>query len=348
MKNHNQRFATVLLILAAGCGDDATKISTTRVRPPVQESLPANLLTSGSFALTTTETDYSKTCQTDATLGDLCQTYTGSKRLRCIVKNRLFCKGPTEVLSLLDSLDGRLAEIETRSGEGEVSCISGAGVDLSGQIAYPGSSSLTSKFQCKDSTVGMGFGSDDAGTWYVRVANGASASSFAVESSGSVRGYLWLPTKDGSFSQSTGLLNIAADRANKTLEFTGGGVGFGFCGIHFKSNSTHIYLTMNPDGTGGSCDYDSNGTTDASDWVDACLDATTLYDAYVANCSGLKTFSLATLGRDQSTGSGRVSTWEKAAPLTDSTPVRFEMKDYLLEIFNKASTFEGVSEFKTE
>jgi hypothetical protein len=342
------RAVVICLVSLSGCGDKSyDKISTTRVRPPVQESLPAALLANGSFGIVTLETDYSKTCQTDASLGDLCSAYAGGKRLRCIVKNRLFCKGPTEVLSLLNSVDGRLEEIEKRSGEGEVDCINATPVDLTSQITYPGAKTLPGKFQCKDSAIGLGFGQVD-GTWYVRESNGAAAQAFEIAATGLVRGYIWLPSADGTMAQSTGMLQVRALPSAKVMELTGGGVGFGFCGLHLKANATHLYIKMNPDGVGKSCDYTTDGATNASDWVEGCMDAATLDDVDASLCASLKSFDLTTLGRDESSAANSSEKWASAAPLPSGTMDKFELKDYLLGIYTAAGKFEGVQEFKAQ
>ncbi len=337
------------LFFMVGCGssDSASKstITTTRVRPPVQESLPASLLASGTFTLADGDVDYSKTCQTDPQAGDACSSLSGSTKLRCIIKNRLFCSGPTEVLNLVDSLDARLEEIELRTAGTEVTCINEEAVDLSSQLDLPGDAVATGKFQCQDSSIGLGFGKVED-TWYVRVAQGASGQSFEVSPDSSVHGFIWLPSKDGSLSMSTGLLEISRDSEAKTVEITGGGAGFGFCGLHYQSNASFIYIKMNPDGVGGSCDYTGNSVTDSSDWVEACLDAETLDDAAAGSCDALKVFKLATLGRDTTPGTGLVTTYAAVAPLSVGTVVKFEMKDYLNSLFTTAASYTGVSELK--
>lgn len=337
----------VLLVTACGSSKSSSKstISTTRVRPPVQEILPSSLLADGSFSLANGDLDNSKTCQTDASAGDACSSLSESSKIRCIVKNRLFCGGPTEVLKLLDGLDGRLAGIEARSEGSEIACMSKDPVDLTDQLDFPGEAVLPAKFKCQDSSIGLGFGDAD-GVWYVREANGAAAQSFVVNTDSSIHGFIWLPSKEGTMASSTGLLEIQTDTSAKTIEITGGGVGFGFCGLHYKSNADFIYLKMNPDGVGSSCDYDSNNVTDSSDWVEACLDAGSLDDATAQSCDSLKEFSLATLGRNATTGTGTTTSFAAVAPLDDETVVKFELNNYLNALFTNSATFTDVPEFK--
>ena len=327
------------------CKKDYDKITTVRVKPPVQESLPTALISGGSFSLQ----DYTKTCQTHPSQGDVCGTLSAGDQIQCIIKNRLFCKGPTEVLTLLDNLDGRLAEIENRSGEGEVPCIKNAAVDATSDLTFPGGVTFPHKLQCRDSSIGLGFGSD-GGTWYVREAGGAAGSVFSVSPENVVDGYLYLPTSDGTFNYSTGLLRIHANRANSTVEITGGGVGLGFCSFHFHSNASNIYVYANPDGVGSSCDYDSSGAADGDDWVEVCLDATTMDSVDVSTCDTLKNgLTLTTLARDTSSATGgNVSSWDAAAQPGDRTVNSFEMKDYLQELFNNTKTLDHIPEFKTE
>jgi hypothetical protein len=309
------------------------QIVTTRVRPPVQEALPDSLLSNGSFGLAVSEIDYSKTCQTDPSLGDACSEYQDAKRFRCIIKNRLFCPGPTEVLTLLDGLDSRLLEIEKRSAEGPVACFDNPPVDLSSQLKFPGDVELPGKYQCKDSVIGLGFGRDDAG-WYVREANGASGQAFFVPNEGAVVGYIWMP--------SAGILKILADRESHVVEITGGGVGFGFCGLHMKTTNDFVYFNMNPDGEKG-CDFKNTGTADESDWVEICLEASTLDEVSLENCESLKNFELHTIVRGESVIQDQ--TWEGAAP-SERSVHKVELVDYLSDLYKKASQFEGVDEFR--
>ena len=340
-------FVLVLATMFSGCSKDYSKITTTRVRPPVSESLPGKLLVDTTFASLTgssnlLETDYSKNCQTD-NIRDYCTDYSGEKRILCIVKNRLFCTGPTEVLTLLDSLDARLVEIENRSSEGDVSCLSDAAVDLSSDLSFPGSVTMTHKLQCVDSSIGLGFG-QDGGTWYVRQgANGAGSSLFSVTADPIVNGYYWLVSADKSYSNSTGMLNIKANRSTGLVEITGGGVGLGFCSFHFISDANYIYVQANPDGASYTCDYDGSGITNSNDWVEICIDASTMDVTTSSSCSSLSASrTLTTLGR------AATSSWEVTATPASGTIQTFDLGDYLNDLHAAAGVMTGVSEFKTE
>jgi hypothetical protein len=344
----------VIFFLCQFCSDDKdtpskpisktyNKIVTTRVRPPVQEALPDALLNSSSFSLAPSEIDYSKTCQTNPGLGDACLEYEEGKRFRCIIKNRLFCPGPTEVLTLLDAVDSRLSDIEERSGQGLVSCLQTPPVDLSSQLKFPGDVELPSKYQCKDPSTGLGFGRDDS-AWYVREAIGAVGQAFFIPDKGPLLGYIWMPSHDKTMEMSTGILKILADREAHVVEITGGGVGFGFCGLHMKTTKDFIYFNMNPDGV-MNCDFKNTGTVDESDWVEICLEAGTLDEVSIENCESLKNFELNTIAREESTANDK--TWGAAAPF-ERTLNRVELVDYLLDLYKKATQFEGVEEFMVE
>lgn len=339
-----QYLALFSVLAFASCGKKSTSkdsITTTRVRPPVQAAIPSKLLASSTYSLDE-DTDYTQTCQTDVTT-DKCMTYTDSKRLACIVKQRLFCKGPTEVLGLLNGLDTRLAEIEARAGGAP--CLNNSVVDLTSQLTFPGDSTLTYKAFCKDSSIGLGFGKEN-GTWYLREANGAAAQVFSVTETEVVDGYLWLPSKDKTLSQSTGILRIHADKANKTFEMTGGGAGLGFCGMHFHSNATHVYLIGNPDGTGTTCDYNKDNQSTVADWVEICLKADDLSVATESDCATLKS-SLTLKTHARAASVGNMGTFAAAAPgPTGLTVVTAELTNYLNDLFTKAGVFEGVSELE--
>lgn len=331
--------------LFAACDEEKNgqQIKTTRVKPPVEAALPGALLVSG-ISLTTD--DYTKTCQTDLSQGDVCQTYSGGQQIQCIIKQRLFCKGPSNVLSLLDNLDSRLREIEKRSSNQDVPCLDATPVDLSGQITFPGSVTKEQKFQCQDQSIGLGFG-EDAGTWYVREGGGTKpiGSAFSVFESDVVQGYLWLGSADKSFAETTALMRIYADQSQKTVEITGGGVGLGFCAFHYKSTADLIYVVANPDGAAFTCDYNGDNSADENDWDEACLIANSLDSAAEGACDSLKAgLQLTTLGRAE-TVSSTGTTWAEAVSNTSISLVRFGIGDDLNEINAEARTFAGVPDF---
>lgn len=165
---------------------------------------------------------------------------------------------------------------------------------------------------------------------------------FSVNTAGTdVNGYLWLPSSDGTFSMSTGILQITADRTAGTVEFTGGGVGFGFCAIHYRSNASNVWIYMNPEGVGTSCDYDTSGVTDSADYSEICLNASDMTEVSASNCATLKADATLTLiGRAASTNASS-TTWAASAPPSTGSIHRIDLND-LQTLFTHTATMTGV------
>ncbi len=320
-------------------GKSAT-ISVPDIRPPVQQSLSSSLIGGSTFSLAIADSlaiDYTTTCQTDASSGDPCSSLsTASEKVRCIMKQRLFCKGPVEVLNLLKSVDDRMAEIELRS-TGTVPCMDSAAVDSSAELSFPGSASFSHFLQCKDSSIKVAWGKKDE-TWYLRTANGAAGGLYSINAAQDVEGYMWLRSEDGSFSNSTGLIRLKANKTAGTVEMTGGGVGLGFCSFHYKSDANYIYIIANPNGVGTTCDFDGNSITDASDWVEACVNAGNLSTAAsLSNCDSLKAgFAVPTLGRAASGSQAATATAPSGVTLQT-----FDIGTYLNTLFTSTGTFSS-------
>ena len=361
MKINLYLIGLLTLIITIACSkksDDAKSptISVPDIRPPVQESLSTSLINGGNFSASTASVnaqtvDYTKTCQTDLTLGDVCiGLSTSEEKIRCIMKQRLFCKGPVEVLNLLKAVDDRMAEIETRS-TGTVPCAAATPVNSTSEVSFPGSSTMTHYLQCKDSSINVAWGNKND-IWYLRSANGAAGSVYSINQAQDVEGYMWLRSEDTTFSMSTGLIHLKANKTAGTVEMTGGGAGLGFCSFHYKSDANYIYLIANPNGVGRTCDFDGNSTLDASDWAEACVNASDLSAASsLADCSSLKTSLTApTLGRAQTTSSTN-QVWEATAtaPGSITTLQTFDMGAYLNTLYTNTGTFSStVEEFTVQ
>ncbi len=358
---------SLMIIVTMACqkkNDSSSDITliTPQIRPPVQASLSSALVSGGTTAslpltapkgsISSSSIDYTTTCSSDPAAGDPCSSLTSSTRLLCIVKQRLFCPGPTEVLNMLNGVDGDLSGISQRS-TGKVSCMDNALVDSTSDLALPGGTTFTHSLQCKDSSINMAWGNDTASnTWYVRRAQGAGASVFSITNETQVEGYLWLPSSDKSFSMTTELLHLKADKTTQTVEITGGGVGMGFCSFHFISNPSYIYIVGNPNGAGFTCDYDGSSSDNSTDWDEVCIDATTLaQSASLSDCDSLRaSISLSTLGRAQTVDASSNTILATVAPApTGLTLVTFDLGDLLNNLFTNAGTFlSGISEFTVE
>lgn len=339
--------STIMGVSISACSSDSSHLRVPAVRPPVQESLPSVLLQGGSVsnALVLRDVDYTRTCQTTVE-GDVCIGLTDADRLLCIIKQRLFCGGPTEVLSLLNALDGRMHEIEQRS-DGVPDCLNDSPADHTNDLVFPGEQTLPQYFQCRDSNISMAFGKRD-NTWYLRNAQGASAFAFSVnEDTDNVDGYMWLPSENASFSMSTGILHITADKSQGIVEFTGGGVGFGFCAIHYRSDTQHIWIQINPDGVGVTCDSNSDDSTDADDYSEICINAADLTAASdLSECDTLKAAAtLPLIGRGETTNAAESSTWEAAATPAEGTLNTIDLND-LKTLFDAAAELSGIADFQ--
>jgi len=263
----------------------------------VQAALPPALIQGGTAFSTRlapgapVPVDYIKTCEPDV-MGDRCLTLTGTDRLRCHLKQRLFCPGPTEVLSLLDRLDDVMIGIEAGSS-GTEACLSAVPADHTSDLTFPGNKTFTHYLQCKDSTgQPIGFGVQDGG-WYIRTAGNVGGWLFSVDANDDiVRGYQW---GNNTGNVVGGMLRIAASRTAGSVEFVGEAAGF--CALHYASNQANIWILINEVGVGTTpnCDSNFDGTTDAADYAEVCLDATTLDMSDVANCATLKSNNTLTL-----------------------------------------------------
>lgn len=332
-----------------GCGEDSSKsqkITAPDLRPPVEESIPQTMLNGrtetslGLEALTTCPTDNST---------DPCGEYASlAEQAQCQVKNRFFCGGPTDMLTILDDADRRMAEIEERSTieeEQKIPCFEADAQDASSELVFPGNQTFETHLNCKDNTIGLSFGNKDD-SWYIREgkatepteeAGAAGAHVFKITGENQVSGYAWTATPDGTYEFTTLMLQIYADRSAGTLEVTGGGVGTGFCSFHYRSDADYIYILSNIAGTGVTCDSDGNGSTDSSDWVETCLAASSLDSSDVTNCASLKSGrTLTTLGRAESQGPDS-DTYEGTASIPSGNSLEtFELKDYLLSLYEAA------------
>ncbi len=348
MELRNRRLWAILAVAAAGCsGGGGNGFSAPAVRPPVQAALPAALLkgasvASGGHALTraATTVDYTTTCQTDNAT-DHCMELTGGARLQCVVKQRLFCPGPTEVLKLLDDVDATLRGVESRTSPG-TACLAQAPVDHSADLAFPSHQPFPAWLQCKDASTGMAFGEKD-GVWYLRRGGQAGGSVFSVDAAGEVNGYLWI---DGQLRGSTALLQIKGSKAAGTVELTGGGVGVGFCALRYRSDASHLWIEIDGDGAGNSCDFDQSGATDSADYLDLCLDAATLGPVDGAGCASLRSGKvLRLMGRSGGTIDGGVApTYAQAAPPPGGEPIDLVDPGALGSLSAGAADFAGLGD----
>lgn len=278
-------FASVGLV---GCGG-GNPIGAPQVKPPVAAVTPAGLLAS---VLTV-----SRTSKMNAMSAEFCVEDTIAKKVKC----RLFSDGPTEILSILQDIDDRMAEIDERAQDSKRACLDGAPVDKTEDFAFPGALGATETFahhlQCydvfSDNTGWMAFGKKD-NVWYLREGWSGAAGTEGVnkgigkvvkiDADQNVEGWIMIGLDPATASESTVLLHLKTNKAAGTIEFTAGGENTGFDTVHFKSNATHIYVK------------DDDG--------ESCLNAATYVDAAAqTECDALEgSLELATLGCKGGTG----------------------------------------------
>lgn len=294
----------ITVFLAAGCLASCSKNTGVSagiplIKPPVMESTPSGLTSTRAQAL---ERSASISAPNLATSG----LDTGE------LKSRFFTTGPTAIQNLLDSVDTRLNEINTRSAEGDPkACLSATPVEQA--ISVLGTSQ-SAYFQCYDvfgdGTGGMLFGKKDD-TWYIyqNVGAGRSLAKVTPDASGAAGKYVveaWFSVGQSNTSGcsatwhgcSYGVIHLKANSATKKLEMVVSGTGFGYCGAHLNTDGTNFHF----EGAAGGLAMDGSAwQCSASDT--ACTLASDL--SQTGSCASLTetSFELTSIGADAAYGS---------------------------------------------
>ena len=335
-----------LTLGACSSSSSSDGLSAPAVTPPIESALPASLKSTANLAaaratlrsLNATATQL--TSCTEQGLPSDTTGFTSAEELASNIYCRLFAKGPIQVLSLTESVDGRLDEIETQTTEERPACMDSTPVDKSSDFVFPGqlAEAFTQKLQCRDvqsDSQVLSFGNDGNDWWLLdsQQNSGASATSqgqsqawkIATDDNGDVlteEGYITLsPLLSGSsLAGSTLLMHAYVDTAAGTVELTGAGHNIGFCAFHLKTNSTHIYVAGQ---------LSASGTCGAS--TTACLSATTYEPLADSECTTLSSgLALTSLNRDafsaaslsasslaaNSSASSDMATWNDFCPAT--------------------------------
>jgi hypothetical protein len=95
-----------------------------------------------------------------------------------------------------------------------------------------------------------------------------------------------------------------------------------------------VWILINEGGVGGGCDSNSDGMTDAADYAEICLDATTLDEADASTCASLN--------------SGKAITMIgiEGAPTPTSEPIYLYDPTTLKTLTQDALDMPDVAEFK--
>ena len=276
-------------------------------------------------------------------------------------KTRFFTTGPTNFLDILGNIDSRIAGINTQSaGITPVPpCLSQT------PVAYtitPWGQTVTMYGQCytKITSNGGGVTSNvtndplfvqwgvNAGITYLYYAIGAERIAvIATPIAGSttqysVQAWIGLGYPSGSSawdSGSYGVMQIAANPATTTIEFTVAGMGFGYCGAQLRSDGTNIYAAGSSD-MGATCNKTASLCVLASDATTAGTCA-----------SGVTTFALPPIGRDAaaaSTGNNITSSWAASAYLGTGEAVTLNGKTTDALYFGPLTPTAGVTELASQ
>jgi len=258
-----QKGSIVLVPLAlSACGQGGSEIGAPQVTPPLSEALPTSLRSTAALRVLPKG-------QSLAMVGGMTCGGTESN-IQEAVYQRLFCDGPTKILSLTDSIDSRMAEINTRAQESEKTCLSGDNVDKSSLLAFPAqleSNVFSQKYKCKDIFGDgdglMAFGNNETNWWLLESGQGDGTTSSGISQAwrvtladdgtvASEEAYITIAPKVSSGSAtlagSSMLLHLLVDTTAGTVEATTAGGSIGFKHVHFRSNATHVYVSGVRDG----------------------------------------------------------------------------------------------------
>lgn len=252
-------------VFFAGC-NKGTGIGAVEVEPPVTAATPAGLKARAAHPRADSNID--------------------------LIRQRFFADGPTYIKSILESIDNRMAELDTRAKETTRPCLSETPTSFT--VTSPFDLGITHYLSCLDnisSTQWLAFGQKDS-TWYLREGQYTGSINLAkIDSSSNVEAWIAVANRSNPNSGSQMLMHLKSTSASGKLELavTGTNIGVG-CGVQMQSNSSYIYAAGKMDdssgGSGANCASVSTTTV--------CADATTLNAVAGSNCTsaGLDTFSL--------------------------------------------------------
>lgn len=276
MKTRSVAVAAGIVALAA-CGRSPHPTNLPRVTPPVAAAAPAAYRPASSGA------------QAVATLS-------AAQLSPSELASRFFTSpGPTNVYALLAAIDGRIDEINRRSGEEYKGCVDQQAVPY--EIAVFGQT-LTFYAQCWSGggstnpadPAFVQFGRKDGlvylydAHWQGRTAAvlrpiADAPGKYAVHAwigTGYLNGVDCGATWDGC---SYDVLELVADESTRAFEMTAAGIGIGYCGAQLRSDGAAIYAIGSADScapTATLCVAASDGVTPSSDCAAAGLDRFTL------------------------------------------------------------------------
>jgi hypothetical protein len=211
------------------------------------------------------------------------------------IRARFFSAGPTDIFSLIAEIDDRIGEINQRSRDQNVPCLSQPPVPY---MLTPFGQTVPFYAQCvshisKPTPSNLNFfqfGQND-GVFYLYEAIGAEAIGARLTpvagSSGQYAVEAWIgvgydnATSCGSATGfddcSYGMMALKADPSRMYFELAVAGIGFGYCGAQLKSDGLTVYVQGSPD-MGLTCADSANVCVSAGDVTMPAMCASMSFD----------------------------------------------------------------------
>jgi hypothetical protein len=260
----------IILMIVVGCGKKTgATIGAAQVEPPVTANIPSGFLATLSIQAA------------DTTMG--------------ILNQRFFSSGPTEIRSLLSSIDLRILELNQREAEFHRTCLDESPTLFT--ISTPFSLGLPHYLSCVDDiseTQWLAFGQKDS-SWYLREGQSQGFLTLAkIDENSNVEAWIAVSDVDTVNSTSQMILHLKSTAATHRLELsvTGSNIGVG-CGVQYQSDENYIYVSGLIDDPSGGAGADCSTVVPSA----VCAEATGLSSVATSNCTaaGLDSFALSAI-----------------------------------------------------
>ena len=191
-------------------------------------------------------------------------------------QERFFANGPTNVYAILENIDGRIDDINGRTGDCTTQAPVAYTVNAWGQT-------LTAYAQCVTDLQAppggppgfLEFGTGPDGATWINVTLAGSTVLAQLTPIGDATGqyavHTWLTVPanttdctDPFMRGSYGAIELKADESTKAFEMVVAGTGFGYCGAQLRSDGTNVYFTGSTD-MGATCNAIESTCGAASD-----------------------------------------------------------------------------------
>jgi hypothetical protein len=255
------RWIGLTLIALTGCGGgggaSGARIALPQVYPPVRANTPTGLIADPKFQSTS---QVSSALTGAGHVSGSPQALDGPINLAQAIQERLYTMGPTEILRIVQELDGRTAELDTTPSKH--ACLTGTPVAKT--ISLPGGQAFTVQLQCIDHWNGgwIAFGFDsaqaaDAGHvaaiggadfYLMEGQDGGMGGAYHLQgATGDVEGFITVADSRVP-NNSQVIMHLLTDNAASTIELTLAGSGVGFCSAHLKTGNDFIFIRAKTNG----------------------------------------------------------------------------------------------------